>query len=443
MLDIKINSPWIKSRINPIFSLILDIISFSIFININLTYELVNSSNILTDHIYILFIWISISYIIGRYHFASNYEFRKRFLNIFKNLISCFLFFIFLKFLTFDYFKLYLSKEYILSFTIYIIINFILNNLFIVYLKNKNNNQLQSIYVGNLDVLNKIDPNLILNIFKSASFKNNKISNKITKNIKYIVIEKTNMFSENIFDNILYYQKKGVGILTLIEWCENHLERIPSFLITKNDLLNGFFKKSNNIELRIKRFGDFIFSLLLIIISFPIILTAILIILLEDGKPIFYSQIRTGKDGKNFTITKLRTMRVNAENKGPQWSNKNDIRITKVGYFLRKLRIDELPQLISVLKGEMSLIGPRPERPVIEAKFKKLIPNYDQRYTIRPGLSGWAQVNYPYGASAEDSANKLSYDLFYIKNFSILLDILIFIKTIKLVFNAKGAIAKK
>ena len=141
-------------------------------------------------------------------------------------------------------------------------------------------------------------------------------------------------------------------------------------------------------------------------------------------------------------ITKLRTMSVNAEKKGPQWSKKNDPRITKFGYLLRKLRIDELPQLISVLKGEMSLIGPRPERPIIEKELIKKIPNYNLRYSIRPGISGWAQVNYPYGASINDSAKKLSYDLFYIKNFSIFLDILIFFKTIKLVFNAKGAIAK-
>ncbi len=402
-----------------------------------------DKSNILIGHFYILLLWVSISYIIGRYHLISNYQFKKTFFNILINLLSCFLFFIIIKFFTFGFLKLHFSKEYIINFTIYIIINFILINLYIFYLRNKDNNQLNSIYVGDLDILNKIDPNLIQNIFKSAIFKNEKISNKITKNIKYVVIEKTSILSEKRFDNLSYFQEKGIGVITLIEWCEKHIERIPSFLITQNDLLNGLLRKSNNIELRIKRFGDFIFSFLLILFSSPIVLIAILLILIEDGKPIFYSQLRTGKNGKIFKITKLRTMRVNAEINGPQWSNKNDIRITKIGYFLRKFRIDELPQLISVLKGEMSLIGPRPERPFIEAKLKKAIPNYNQRYAIRPGLSGWAQVNYPYGASLEDASNKLSYDLFYIKNFSVLLDILIFIKTIKLVFNADGAIAEK
>ena len=136
-------------------------------------------------------------------------------------------------------------------------------------------------------------------------------------------------------------------------------------------------------------------------------------------------------------------MQSNAEKDGVQWSKKNDPRITKVGNFIRKIRLDELPQLISVIKGEMSLIGPRPERPEIDLFLSKDIKNYNLRYNLKPGLSGWAQVNYPYGASIQDAKNKFSYDLYYIKHFSNLLDIRILFMTIKLVFNAKGAIAKK
>ena len=136
-------------------------------------------------------------------------------------------------------------------------------------------------------------------------------------------------------------------------------------------------------------------------------------------------------------------MNKNAEKNGAQWSKKNDTRLTNCGMFLRKTRIDELPQLLSVIVGEMSLIGPRPERPKIDEDLKKVIPYYDYRYSFKPGLSGWAQVNYPYGASIKDSKIKLSYDLYYIKNYSFFLDFLIFLKTIKLVLNAKGAIAKK
>tara|TARA_Y100000813_G_C24130932_1_gene337484 strand:+ start:80 stop:583 length:504 start_codon:yes stop_codon:yes gene_type:complete len=161
---------------------------------------------------------------------------------------------------------------------------------------------------------------------------------------------------------------------------------------------------------------------------------------MEDGGPIFYSQIRNGFEGSQFKIIKLRTMITNAEKNGAQWAEKSDDRITKIGFILRKLRIDELPQLVLVLSGSMSLIGPRPERPKIDEMLRNYLPNYDLRYSIKPGISGWAQVNYPYGASIDDAKLKLSYDLYYIKNFSILLDLIIFFKTIKLVMNGKGAI---
>ena len=132
-------------------------------------------------------------------------------------------------------------------------------------------------------------------------------------------------------------------------------------------------------------------------------------------------------------------MYVNSERNGATWAISNDSRVSKIGKIIRATRIDELPQLISVLKGEMSLIGPRPERPEFDQLLNKKIPFYYDRYLIKPGLSGWAQVNYPYGASEKDSRNKLSYDLFYIENFSFFLDFIIFIKTIKLVINAKGS----
>jgi lipopolysaccharide/colanic/teichoic acid biosynthesis glycosyltransferase len=133
-------------------------------------------------------------------------------------------------------------------------------------------------------------------------------------------------------------------------------------------------------------------------------------------------------------------MNVNSEVNGAQWVNSSDPRITRLGHFLRLTRIDELPQLWSVLTGEMSLIGPRPERPEFDSFLSGSIPHYNLRYLMRPGLSGWAQVNYPYGASVLDSTNKLSYDIYYIRNFSFWLDFLIFFKTIRLVFRAKGAI---
>ena len=138
-------------------------------------------------------------------------------------------------------------------------------------------------------------------------------------------------------------------------------------------------------------------------------------------------------------MVKLRSMNINAEKGGAKWSTRNDPRVTKVGKLIRRTRIDELPQLISVIKGDMSLIGPRPERPEFNVSLSKDIINYDLRHTIRPGLSGWAQVNYPYGASLLDAKQKLYYDLFYLKNYSLLIDILIFLRTIKMVINFKGS----
>ena len=132
-------------------------------------------------------------------------------------------------------------------------------------------------------------------------------------------------------------------------------------------------------------------------------------------------------------------MIVNAERDGPQWSKKNDPRITNFGKFLRKYRLDELPQLISVIKGEMSLIGPRPERPEIETLLKQKIPHYSIRYLVKPGISGWSQVNFHYGANLDDSINKLSYDIYYVKNFSLALDLVILFKTLKIIFQAKGS----
>ena len=189
--------------------------------------------------------------------------------------------------------------------------------------------------------------------------------------------------------------------------------------------------------------GDILISSILIILTSPIILIAAILIKIEDGGPIFYSQKRNTMNMDIFNIIKLRTMHVNAEKDGAKWFKYGDQRVTNIGKFLRLMRFDELPQLLEVFSGNMSLIGPRPERPSFDVDLKKQIKFYELRYLIKPGLSGWAQVNYPYGSSVEDSKKKLSYDLYYLKNFSIYLDFLILFKTIKLVLSAKGAIPLK
>ena len=193
------------------------------------------------------------------------------------------------------------------------------------------------------------------------------------------------------------------------------------------------------MQFRIKRIGDIFFSIFLFALSIPILIISCVLIFLEDGKACIYKQERIGKNQKSFMIYKLRTMKVNAEKDKPQWASKTDDRITGIGKFLRKSRLDELPQLFNVLIGDMSLIGPRPEREIFDIKLMKFIPKYKYRYLIKPGLSGWAQVNFPYGSSIEDSKNKFSYDIYYLRNFSIWLDFLILLKTIRIVILKRGS----
>jgi len=240
---------------------------------------------------------------------------------------------------------------------------------------------------------------------------------------------------------LVQLQNIGLLVLTPLGWCERVLQRFPPHLVTAADLLRGEFAiPQGSIQLRLKRLGDVLVSSTLLLLTLPLLLIAALLIRLEDSGPVLYSQLRSGLHGAAFRLWKLRSMRMDAERHGAQWVGKGDPRITRIGRLLRLTRIDELPQLCAVLTGEMSLIGPRPERPEFEAELERQIPHYRLRHWMKPGLSGWAQVNYPYGASVEDAANKLSYDLYYLRNFSFWLDLLILFKTIRLVFNAQGAV---
>jgi sugar transferase (PEP-CTERM system associated) len=175
------------------------------------------------------------------------------------------------------------------------------------------------------------------------------------------------------------------------------------------------------------------------ILSLPIVVVTAVLIKLDSRGPIFYKQERVGKNGRTFVLTKFRSMRVDAEQAGPVWASKGDARTTRVGRIIRKVRIDEIPQFWSILKGEMSFVGPRPERPHFVEQLAQEIPFYEQRHLIAPGLTGWAQIKYPYGASTEDARQKLQYDLFYIKNQSLMLDAIIIFETIKIILFGRGA----
>ena len=259
--------------------------------------------------------------------------------------------------------------------------------------------------------------------------------------IDFIVVEDISSQSPSILKSLLELRYRGRVVLSRQDWCELILQRFPSEYLDDSELLKGeFFLFYGTFQARLKRLGDVLLSTLLLVFAIPIIVVLGLFIKIEDGGPIFYSQIRSGFNGIPYKILKLRSMRVDAESDGIQWVQRLDYRVTRIGSFLRRTRLDELPQLWCVFTGRMSLIGPRPERPEFDEKLEKLIPHYGLRYRIKPGLSGWAQVNYAYGASIEDAANKLSYDLYYLRNFSFWLDLLILIKTIRLVLNAKGAL---
>ncbi len=189
----------------------------------------------------------------------------------------------------------------------------------------------------------------------------------------------------------------------------------------------------------IKRVFDIVSALALIALTAPLMLITMVLIALDSRGPIFYRQERVGLNGKPFNVVKFRSMRTDAERDGPRWAGASDDRVTRVGRVIRKLRIDELPQLFNVLKGEMSLVGPRPERPVFVDPLTRDIPFYAVRHSIKPGVTGWAQVRYQYGSTVDDAKQKLQYDLFYVKNHTLFLDLLILFETVTVVLTGKGA----
>ena len=264
-------------------------------------------------------------------------------------------------------------------------------------------------------------------------------------NIDAIAVSESARLDDSLLQDLLARRGSGSSICSLVVWAEQHLQRVPPELFSSRWLVQaeGFELQPGRWGWRLKRLGDLVVASGLLLLTAPLLLAAAALIRLEDGGPIFYGQQRTGLYGERILIWKLRSMRQNAERSGARWASRNDARITTVGNWLRRLRIDELPQLVSVLSGDMSLIGPRPERPELELDLEEKIPHYRVRHWVRPGLSGWAQVCYPYGASIEDSRMKLSYDLYYLRNANLMLDFLILIKTLRLVARGQGAVPQQ
>jgi sugar transferase (PEP-CTERM system associated) len=255
------------------------------------------------------------------------------------------------------------------------------------------------------------------------------------------VIAITNERKYPMIRDILRARIKGVTVVEMPNLFELITGRIPVKHIHDGWLLfsDGFSLLNKEFIQRIKRLIDVVVSVLLTAIFSPIVLISALLIKLESKGPVLFIQKRVGKDENVFNLIKMRSMCENAEMNGPVWADQNDSRMTKVGRWIRWFRIDELPQLWNILRGEMSFIGPRPERPEFISMLEKQIPYYYLRHAVKPGLTGWAQVHYPYGASLEDAEIKLEYDLFYLKNMSLFLDFKIFLKTIGVVLFRQGS----
>ncbi|QFT77731.1 TIGR03013 family XrtA/PEP-CTERM system glycosyltransferase [Erythrobacter sp. THAF29] len=240
--------------------------------------------------------------------------------------------------------------------------------------------------------------------------------------------------------DLLRMKTKGVHVNDFSSFMERETGRVdldtvnPSWLIFSDGFSSGRMLSS-----AVKRVFDIVASLILLLLTFPIILFFAALVRLDSKGPAFFRQERVGLYGQTFHLVKLRSMRTDAEKDGAKWAEENDPRITRVGRFIRKVRIDELPQTWSVLKGHMSFVGPRPEVPTFVESLEEEIPFYGERHMVKPGITGWAQINYPYGASIEDSRKKLEYDLYYAKNYTPFLDFVVLLQTVRVILWPEGS----
>jgi sugar transferase (PEP-CTERM system associated) len=241
-------------------------------------------------------------------------------------------------------------------------------------------------------------------------------------------------------EDLLNCKLSGIAVFDLASYFERALGQIRLDSLKVGWLIFGEGFRQGYWRAFVKRVFDIAAACILLLLTSPVMLATALLIVLENGFPVFYTQERVGFNGRPFKVVKFRSMRRDAESDGkPRWATANDDRITRVGRVIRKVRVDELPQLYSVLVGDMSLVGPRPERQFFVDKLTRDIPFYSVRHSVKPGVTGWAQVSYSYGDSVEDSIQKLQYDLYYVKNHTLFLDIVILFETIGVVLTGKGA----
>lgn len=259
------------------------------------------------------------------------------------------------------------------------------------------------------------------------------------REIGKIIITET-LHNRKFAETILKFKLQGIQVFDFINFYEKIEEKVPVLSINEEYILfgSGYDILHASLDQRIKRLFDLILALVVSLLTFPIILISAFIVKLESKGPVFFSQSRIGLGNESFQIYKFRSMRLHDENAHSKYAQEKDNRITKYGKFMRKTRIDELPQLWNVIKGEMSFIGPRAEWDKLCGEYEEKIPFYNIRHSVKPGLTGWAQVRYPYGMGVEDALEKLRYDLYYIKHQNLAFDLMILFQTVKIVIFGKG-----
>ena len=384
----------------------------------------------LTNFIFLIFIFIK--FIFGQLDFyAERFRLKNIFVNFSIDAIFAFVFFIFLRKLETIFRKIissiYMKKKNVLIFGSNHIENNIqqdiINSLdynYIGYISN-NKSRATKYLIGNYDEMekiikeNKVDLLVIVKDMQSPSFK------------KYL---------KRLFE----LKVNGLKVLSYEIFNEEIQKKIDASKIDEEWLLqsNGFDILNDGMQKNMKRGADLVIASTLMILLSPVALIAAILIKLESKGPIIFKQVRIGENMVPFKVYKFRSMKIHDPQKYSKYAQDNDNRVTKIGNFMRKTRIDELPQLFCILKGTMSFVGPRPEWDILAKEYEKQIPYYNLRHMIKPGLTGWAQVMYPYGENIEDTKRKLEYDLYYLKHQDLILDVLIILKTVKVILFGKG-----
>ena len=396
----------------------------------------------LTNSIFLIYVFVK--FIFGQLDFyADRFRLKDVFINFGINLTFSLLIFMFLK-------KINIFTIFIFLFTIQIAFRRLVT---LKYVKKQN-----VLIFGSNHIENNVQEDLICDL--NYEYKGY-ISNNVSKATKYLLgsyDEMEKIIEEQKIDmlviveeigeeNFKKYLKRifdlkinGLKVLSYKDFNESIQKKIDITKIDEEWLLesNGFDILNNESQKNIKRVFDLIIAVILIIMTIPILLITAIIIKLESPGPIVFKQFRIGKNMKKFKIYKFRSMRIHDSGKYSKYTSNNDERVTRFGKFIRKTRIDELPQLFCVLKGTMSFVGPRPEWEELVDEYEKKIPYYNLRHLIKPGITGWAQVMYPYGECVEDAQRKLEYDIYYLKNQDFLMDILTIMKTAKIVIFGKG-----